>query len=291
MVSTVNIPASGSTVSPSCDLIAMAKAFRNDPQQIKLVQWFQASTGQEKQNQFALMWRDGEDKGAIDFVQVFRYYQGMPHQNAALKWLQQSSQPKTLQGLAQMWGAIPSMPKQIRLSVPYYEQTDNRYEPMRTCNTSSCAMVAKYLGAKISGDDQYYQVVRKYGDTTDHGAQTKALAEINIKSTWNTNLGFDELDQSLANGLPIVIGILHRGTLQTPTGGHMIVVIGTTSNHDYICHDPFGSLLDPNGGYTGNVENGNGVVYPRYVLNRRWLTDGDQTGWGRLFYGNKLPGA
>jgi hypothetical protein len=232
------------------------------------------------------MWRDGEDRGPIDFVQVFQSYKALPHQNAALKWLEESSQPKTLAGLFRMWqdwNSARPQGTQLLLKVPYYQQVDNRYEPMRTCNTSSCAMVARYLGAKISSDDQYYQIVRKYGDTTDHGAQTKALAEIKIKSTWHTNLDFADLDQSLEAELPIVIGILHRGSIHAPTGGHMIVVIGRTANRDYICHDPFGSLLDPGGGYTGTVENGKAVVYPRFILNRRWLVEGEQSGWGRLF--------
>ncbi|WP_225913904.1 C39 family peptidase [Leptolyngbya ohadii] len=290
MVASINSPAQPvSSTLTAIDLIVMARQFRSDPQQVKLIQWFQQSTGEQRQQEFAQMWRNGEQKGAIDFVQVFRFYQGHPHQNAALKWLQQTSQAKTLEGLARMWAQIPAPDKnrELRLNVPFYPQTDNLYEPQRTCNTSSCAMVARFLGAKIASDDAYYQIVRKYGDTTDHGAQTRALAEVGIKSTWNTNLGYDDLDKSLEAGLPIVIGILHRGTIHHPTGGHMLVVMGRTPNRDYICHDPYGSLLDPNGGYTGAVENGRGVVYPRFVLNRRWLVEGDQSGWGRLFYRSK----
>lgn len=285
MVTTPIVAGSSSAVS-SISLLTVAREFRNEPPQVKLIRWLQSSTGGQRQVEFALMWRDGEDRGPIDFVQVFQSYKALPHQNAALKWLEASSQPKTMEGFFRMWlDWNTARPKgtQLLLKVPYYQQVDNRYEPMRTCNTSSCAMVARYLGAKISSDDQYYQIVRKYGDTTDHGAQTKALAEIKIKSTWHTTLNFADLDQSLEAGLPIVIGILHRGSLNAPTGGHMIVVIGRTANRDYICHDPFGSLLDPGGGYTGAVENGKAVVYPRYMLNRRWLPEGEQSGWGRLF--------
>jgi hypothetical protein len=279
---TTPIAQTASTLS----LVSVANQFRNQPQQIKLIRWLQNSTGAEKQAEFALMWRDGEDLGPIDFVKVFQFYRGQPHQNAAFKWLEQSSQPQTLAGFFRMWQDwIVTAPKNsvIRLNVPFYQQLDNKYEPMRTCNTSSCAMVARFLGAKIAGDDAYYLIVRKYGDTTDHNDQTKALAEIGIKSTWNTDLGFEDLDRSLEAGLPIVIGILHRGTLASPTGGHMIVVIGRTESRDYICHDPFGSLLDSGGGYTGDVNNGNRVVYPRFILNRRWLPDDSNCGWGRLF--------
>ncbi|MBW4514573.1 MAG: C39 family peptidase [Timaviella obliquedivisa GSE-PSE-MK23-08B] len=186
--------------------------------------------------------------------------------------------------LERLWKKIIDSPSQdIRLKVPYFQQVDNKFEPMRTCNTSSCAMVARFLGAKISSDDEYYQHVIKYGDTTDHTAQTYALKAVGIRSIWRTDLDFADLDGAIAAGLPVVIGILHRGTLNAPEGGHMIVVIGLTSQKDYICHDPFGSLLDAAGGYTGDVTNGCAVVYPRAVLNRRWLVEGDRTGWGRLF--------
>ncbi len=172
----------------------------------------------------------------------------------------------------------------VKLAVPFFSQVDNKFEPMRTCNTSSCAMAAKFLGAKISGDDEYYRHVIKYGDTTDHNAQTSALEDVGIISIWHTDLGFDDLDKSLELGLPVVIGILHRGSLENPTGGHMVVVIGKNSiGGNYVVNDPYGSLLDPKGAYTGDVSNGNGAVYPRQVLARRWLVDGAATGWGRLF--------
>ncbi len=208
------------------------------------------------------------------------WYVYAPHVNVVGKAVDQTN----LQRLLEITGKNQG---KIRLNVPFFQQVDNLHEPYRTCNTSSCAMVAKFLGAKISGDDDYYQIVQKYGDTTDHNAQTQALAELGVQSTWHTNLDYDELDHSLAAGLPIVIGILHRGPLEQPTGGHMLVVIGKSTNGNYICHDPFGSLLDD---YTSDPNQGNGVTYPRSILDRRWLYEGKQSGWGRLFYGNTNVG-
>lgn len=173
----------------------------------------------------------------------------------------------------------------IQLPVPFFSQRDNMEQPYRTCNTSSCAMVAKFLGANISRDDDYFQYVIKYGDTTDHSAQTQALAELRIQSTWNTTLDFDDLDKSLASGLPAVIGILHHGPPSAPSGGHMIVAIGRNADGDYIINDPFGNLLD---GYVS--EDGGGLTYSRQELSCRWTADGPKTGWGRLFYGNNPPG-
>ena len=172
------------------------------------------------------------------------------------------------------------------LNVPYYPQTDNYRDANRTCNSSSCAMCLEYfkpgtlVGAK--GDDAYVQKVFAIGDTTDHSVQTKVLASYGIKSEFRYNLGFADLDRELSAGRPVVIGILHRGTLSSPTGGHMLPVIGKSPDGKfYICNDPYGSLND---GYTGAVMNGKGVQYSVEVLKHRWLEKGkDKTGWGRIF--------
>lgn len=169
------------------------------------------------------------------------------------------------------------------LNVPYFPQTDNYRDANRTCNSSSCAMVLEYFkpgtlkGAK--GDDAYVQKVFSVGDTTDHSVQTKVLDSYGIKSHFSYNLSFADLDRELAAGRPVVIGILHRGTLSRPTGGHMVVVIGK-KGEDYVVNDPYGSLND---GYTGPVTNGKGAVYKRSDLERRWTPDGPKSGWGRIF--------
>jgi len=174
------------------------------------------------------------------------------------------------------------------LTVPFYPQTDNYRDAQRTCNSSACAMVLEYFkpgtlqGAK--GDDAYVQKVFAVGDTTDHSVQTKVLESYGIKSRFSYNLSFADLDRELAAGRPVVIGILHRGTLSNPVGGHMLVVIGKRGE-DYVVNDPYGSLND---GYTGPVTNGKGAVYKRSDLMYRWLDNGkDKTGWGRIFDAKK----
>jgi hypothetical protein len=172
------------------------------------------------------------------------------------------------------------------LKVPYFPQVDNYTQPDRTCNSSSCAMCLEYLkpgtlpGAR--GDDAYLKKVLAIGDTTDHSVQTKVLLDYGVRSEFRYNLSFADLDRELAAGRPVVIGILHRGTLSAPTGGHMLPVIGKSPDgKSYICNDPYGSLND---GYTGPVTNGKGVQYSVEVLKYRWLEKGkDKTGWGRIF--------
>jgi hypothetical protein len=170
------------------------------------------------------------------------------------------------------------------LDVPYYPQTDNYRDAHRTCNSSACAMCLEYFkpgtlqGAK--GDDAYIRKVFAIGDTTDHSVQTRVLNGYGILSEFRYNLGFADLDFELFNRRPVVIGILHRGSLSHPTGGHMCVVIGKKGD-DYIVNDPYGSLND---GYTGPVTNGKRAVYKKSDLQYRWLSKGkDNTGWGRIF--------
>ena len=169
------------------------------------------------------------------------------------------------------------------LNVPFYPNTDNYRDANRTCNSSSCAMCLEYFkpGTLVGpkGDDAYVRKVFSVGDTTDHAVQTKVLESYGIKSHFSYNLSFADLDRELAAGRPVVIGILHRGTLSRPTGGHMVVVIGK-KGEDYVVNDPYGSLND---GYTGSVTNGKGAVYKKSDLARRWTPDGPKSGWGRIF--------
>ncbi|MGL5080290.1 MAG: C39 family peptidase [Microcoleaceae cyanobacterium] len=173
------------------------------------------------------------------------------------------------------------------LSVPYYSQRDNVTEWWRTCNTSSCAMVAEYLhlGSINGSDDKYFGLVSQYGDTTDHKAHTSALGEIGIRSSFWTNLDYKDLDNELDHERPVVIGIAHRGAIEAPQGGHMIVVIGKYKDlihgdRGYICHDPWGEGF---GIYYNLGRPGDHVRYPTESLDKRWLCEGKQSGWGRLF--------
>lgn len=164
------------------------------------------------------------------------------------------------------------------LPVVCWTQRDNQVQPERTCNSSSHAMFAKFLGANLESDDQYWQIVNKYGDSTDHGAQSAALQEIGITgSTWRTDLTFADIDAQLDREKPVPIGILHRGPENAPTGGHVILVIGRTPNGDYIVNDPYGSVNDD---YQDSSK-GCGEVYSKAMLERRWKPGGSG-GHGRI---------
>jgi len=231
----------------------------------------------------------------IDLHNFFRYYDPQnPKHVAAVEQLEvdlASKEPDLLEDESNWVRIFRTKVEALFpgvLTVPFYPQTDNYRDAQRTCNSSACAMCLEYFkpgtlqGAK--GDDAYVQKVFAVGDTTDHSVQTKVLESYGIKSRFSYNLSFADLDRELAAGRPVVIGILHRGTLSNPVGGHMLVVIGKRGE-DYVVNDPYGSLND---GYTGPVTNGKGTVYKRSDLMYRWLDNGkDKTGWGRIFDAKK----
>jgi hypothetical protein len=226
----------------------------------------------------------------IDLHNFFKFYdEKNPKHVAAVEQLEKDLLLKA-QDLMQdeaNWVRIyrtqPEKPKSTVLSVPFYPQTDNYRDADRTCNSSACAMCLEYFkpGTLVGpkGDDAYVRKVFAIGDTTDHTVQTRALASYGVGSRFSYSLSFADLDRELSNGRPVVIGILHRGPLSAPTGGHMCVVIGKTPSGDYVVNDPYGSLND---GYTGSVNNGKGAVYKRSELARRWCPAGND-GWGRVF--------
>jgi uncharacterized protein YvpB len=226
----------------------------------------------------------------VDLHNFFRYYdESNPKHVAAVNQLEKDLEA-SVKGLLEdesnwvrIYRSKPDKPKSNILEVPFFPQTDNYRDANRTCNSSSCAMCLEYFkpgtlkGAK--GDDAYVQKVFAIGDTTDHVVQTRVLASYGIKSHFSYNLSFADLDRELSEGRPVVIGILHRGPLSAPTGGHMVVVIGKLPDGNYVVNDPYGSLND---GYTGPVINGKNEVYKRSELSRRWCPAGND-GWGRVF--------
>jgi len=225
----------------------------------------------------------------IDLHNFFKYYdETNPKHVAAVEQLEKDLKDSPLIEDTANWvriyrTSIVKKPKTLVLNVPFYPQTDNYRDPNRTCNSSACAMCLEYFKPGTlkgyTGDDSYIRKVFAIGDTTDHTVQTRVLESYDIQSSFSYKLSFDDLDRELTNKRPVVIGILHRGTLSNPSGGHMVVVIGKTPAGDYIVNDPYGNL---NEGYTGPVTNGKGPIYKRSELSRRWCPKGND-GWGRIF--------
>ena len=227
----------------------------------------------------------------IDLFNFFRYFDPKnPNHVAAVKDLESNIDnylPKLLTDEAtwvKTYRTKVQINNSVLLKVPFFPQTDNYVDAQRTCNSSACAMCLEYFkpgtlkGPK--GDDEYLRKVFAIGDTTDHAVQTRVLNSYGVKSEFRYNLSFDDLERELRAARPVILGILHRGPLSRPTGGHMIVAIGLTEKGDIIVNDPFGDLMS---GYVTPVSDGKGAIYPRSVLEKRWTVDGNRSGWGRIF--------
>ena len=174
----------------------------------------------------------------------------------------------------------PAKPKDIILNAPYYSQRDNQRDPMRTCFSSSCAMLLKYLKpGSISSDDQYINTVFRYGDTTSPTAQLEALQDYGLSASFKQNGSWDDIDDLLEQGIPVPIGVLHKGPVSNPTGGgHWLVIIGRTADGKRVyVNDPFGEMSLVNGGYVNT--NGAKLKYSKKNLGPRWLVESPTSGW------------
>ena len=175
---------------------------------------------------------------------------------------------------------VPAKPKEIILNVPYYSQRDNQKDPMRTCFSSSCAMLLKYLKPNsITSDDQYINTVFKYGDTTSPNAQLEALQDYGLSASFKQNGSWQDIDALLEKGIPVPIGVLHKGRVGNPTGGgHWLVIIGRTVDGTGVyVNDPFGEMDLVNGGYIKS--NGSKLKYSKTNLGPRWLVESPTSGW------------
>lgn len=174
------------------------------------------------------------------------------------------------------------------LQVKYFPQRDSRTtHAHRMCFSSSCAMMADFINSDAidvaEQEDDFYMknYVFRHGDTTDSGAQIKALRDLGIKAEFRKNLSQAEIEAQIDKGIPVPVGILHHGHVSAPRGGgHWVCIIGyDKENGQYIVHDPYGELDLVNGGYYGST-NGASQRYSYANFNKRWMVEGIGSGWG-----------
>ena len=176
----------------------------------------------------------------------------------------------------------------IVLGVKYISQRDSvTSHAHRMCFSSSCSMAADFLRPDAikttQQEDDFYlkHYVFPHGDTTDPWAQIHALHSLGIKAEFRKDLNQSDIENQIRAGIPAPIGILHHGSVNAPRGGgHWICVIGFDKEKEcYIVHDPYGDLDLIYGGYYGST-NGARLNYSFKNLNKRWMVEGPNTGWG-----------
>ena len=219
----------------------------------------------------------------------FRFYKGLPHQQAAVQQLQEAMPASLLKPDAtwiETYRAAGKQPEKAPpsnpLRVPYFMQRDSATKhAMRMCFSSSNAMLLEAVRpgtlAGPNGDDAYLGRVLRYGDTTDPLAQLAALASYGIEATFTKHANWRTVEQQIDKGVPVPLGFLHHGPASNPGGGgHWLCCIGYTPDA-LIVHDPFGEIDLARGGYLNNW--GARLRYSRKNFGPRWMVEGPGSGW------------
>ncbi|MBD2177451.1 C39 family peptidase [Pseudanabaena sp. FACHB-1998] len=179
----------------------------------------------------------------------------------------------------------------IKLPVKYCCQLDNDeavFGPgWRQCNTTSNTMLADFLlGGELTRQAQaqgfpepesvYMRIVGKYGDTTDHDAQTWALKEIGIDSYFSYSLSANDLLLSLKANIPVVVGFAYKGS------GHICIIVGHDPDKKvWLVHDPYGTRHGADDSYDVGV-GGQYDPYDYSVMQQIFWDSGGEAGWGRI---------
>jgi len=179
----------------------------------------------------------------------------------------------------------------IKLNVAYCSQLNNDPDIFgpgwRQCNTTSNTMLADYLlqgelTKKAKEQDfpepesVYMRVVCKYGDTTDHDAQTQALKELGIESYFSYTLSAKDVLTSLQAKIPVVVGFAYKSS------GHICVIVGhDPANKTWLVHDPYGTRHGASDSYDVGV-GGPFDPYSYDVMQQIFWDQGGESGWGRV---------
>lgn len=136
-------------------------------------------------------------------------------------------------------------PTSKKLDVPYFSQTDNRFNPNGSCNVTSIAMCLRFFGIKGNGngqlEDQLYQWMESSGYSRHSPHDLAYLVNKvygvkvspNIVDTFKDNATVEEIKAHIDDGNPVVVHGYFTAF------GHIVVIVGYDEN-GFIVHDPYG---------------------------------------------------
>ncbi|WP_237065288.1 C39 family peptidase [Microbulbifer guangxiensis] len=162
---------------------------------------------------------------------------------------------------------------EVPVEVPYWQQTENYYDPYGTCSVTSLAMVTDYFGftdPSVNGrsPDYLYEelggVLQTVPDLEWGFNEMARRAGSGKRALSKTNGTIDELRTAVSSGK---LAIVH-GWFTPP--GHIMVVTDFDGEY-YTVNDPFGQWdLVKWGSYNSSVS-GEGIRYPKdafeYAIN------------------------
>ena len=206
----------------------------------------------------------------------------------AMAWLETQVGHQIYQEfLERFWG---SDKKSLFIDVPYFSQLDSSSgHAERMCQASSIAMAVSYLREEIIvDDDDYLNHVFDFGDVVAANSHANALNKLGIQNEFKMDGKEQDIMNLLNEGVPVPIGILHRGSAKSPSGGgHWVTVIGYDTRGNYFVHDPYGKLDLMNGIYD-HKKSGEALLYDSSLLIQRWNISSSSDGWYWDLSGNDL---
>ena len=224
---------------------------------------------------------------SLSLLPFFKWFRETPHQMAAIKQLEDSLLEKDLLNEDAEWfqtWKTTGRSEQV-YGVPYYSQLDSRTGyGYRECFDAAAAMVAAFHHA-TDGLDDYRQVRRRFGDTTEVHSQVSALRALGLDAEFRKNVRVEDIEIEIDAGRPLAVGWLHRGNFaegkpavcDSDGCGHWSVIVGYDKD-DFIAMDPMGMpYMDP-GGHNPK-KSGELIKMSRPAFYQRWSIEGEASGW------------
>ena len=222
---------------------------------------------------------------ALALLPFFEYFRGTPHQAAAVKELEDALPQELLAEDAAWFEAWKASGIAQKAVVPYVHQLDFNYKGHRRCLDASAAMLALMYG-KVKSAEEYGDLRKKFGDTTDVKAQVRTLRELGLHAEFRNDADGALVEAEIASGRPVMAGILHHGNMlrgeppvcSEQTCGHWVVITGFEGAESWVIHDPMGTPDIERGGHETRY-GGKNVKVPRGTFKQRWQVEGPSSGW------------
>lgn len=225
----------------------------------------------------------------VSIVNVAKYFQGFPHQERALKRLQEQIlkvRPDLLadnSDFIRIWrnqaisppsnSSASNLQPSIKLNVPFLSQLDNVNNPYgTTSNVTSVAMCMAYFGQPIKNaqgkqlEDELFEACVNYKLDRHSPTDLQQLATIyGYQDTFQFDAKWDDVKRWLSLGKPC---ITHGWFTRT---GHVVTIIGYNEK-GWIVNDPYGEWYST--GYD-NKASGAGLTYSYDMMRQLCGADGD----------------
>jgi len=224
---------------------------------------------------------------SLSLLPFFKWFRETPHQMAAIKELEDSIADKALLEEEAEWFQTwkTSGITQEVYGVPYYSQLDSLTGyGYRECFDSAAAMVANFYRA-VKSQNEYRQVRRRFGDTTEVHSQVSALRALGLDAEFRKNVRVEDIEIEIDAGRPLMVGWLHRGNFaegqpavcDSEGCGHWSVIVGYNKD-EFIAMDPMGKPYMETGGHNPR-RSGELIKMSRPAFYQRFLIEGEASGW------------